>query len=540
MRSGYPYFATRNQIRYLPSLFLHHATAGWLALLGLVVPLAIYLWNRKPGRVVQVGSVRWLEAAANRRLRSLKPEQLLLLLLRAAILGLLALVVAEPVQQLALPPLRGQALLHQAATPAQLAAVRPLLDSLRRQGYQLRRLGSSVSAPQPWATVGLSEPGEAPADTTDASSLPPTTAATPRTLWSAVRQAADSLPNRPLVVLAPLTLDAFAGTRPALPAAIRWVPLPTPDSAAWPVAAWRPRPDSLVLLLAAGSESGVSFRRVRRPWPTSGGPITGLGPGVEVAFDAARSQFTTARGPSARQVLPLLTRPIRLAVSYDAAHAASARVLGAALRAAGSVLPLAPRLTISSAVPTPSDSLNWLFWLREAPVPAEWSGRVAAGLRLWQEAPGQGAAVAGSFGIPGNAAPIQVRRLDTTGQKTALAAWPLATGELLLSARTSGAGTWYRLHTRLDPAWSELADSPELPALLLPLLLPASAPTSSPDPRPMPIRQLQGQTVAATAAVGPAPATPGRNLAPWAAAAAGVLFALERLLAARRLSPKAA
>ncbi|RPD46216.1 hypothetical protein DNI29_14520 [Hymenobacter sediminis] len=523
----------------MPALFFHHATAGWLALLGLVVPLAIYLWNRRPGRVVQVGSVRWLEAAANRRLRSIKPEQLLLLLLRAAILSLLALVVAEPVQQLALPPRHGQALLSEAATPAQLAAVRPVLDSLRRQGYQLRRLGQAVSAPQSWATVGLGEPGEA-ADTTQTSSLPLTACATSFNLWSAVRQAADSLPNRPFVVLAPLTLDAFSGTRPALPAQVRWVPLPTPDSAAWPVAAWRPQPDSLVLLLAHGSENGVSFRRVRRSWPAASGPIAGLGTDVEAAFDAARGEFTTPTSSNSRQPLPLLTKPIRLAVSYDAAHAPSARVLGAALRAAGSVLPLSPRLTLSSAVPSPADSLDWLFWLREAPVPAEWAGQVAAGLHIWQEAPNRSPALAGSFGITGNAAPVQLQRLDTSKQKSAVVAWPLATGGPLLSTRTRGTGAWYRLHTRLDPTWSSLADSPELPALLLPLLLPASPPIPTPDPRAMPISQLQGRPEVAPVTGGPATSAPIRNLAPWAAAAAGVLFALERLLAARRLGQKAA
>ncbi|WP_045688874.1 BatA domain-containing protein [Hymenobacter sp. AT01-02] len=95
----------------MPAFFLQHATAGVLALLGLAVPVAIYLWNRRPGRVVQVGSLRWLETGANRRLRSLKPEGLLLLLVRAAIVGLLALALAYPSWQAAAPAPRGQVLL---------------------------------------------------------------------------------------------------------------------------------------------------------------------------------------------------------------------------------------------------------------------------------------------------------------------------------------------------------------------------------------------------------------------------------------------
>lgn len=529
-------------------MFFSHAAAGWLALLGLAVPLAIYLWNRRPGRVVQVGSLRWLDAAANRRLRSIKPEQLLLFLLRAAVLSLLALALAEPTQRLPQPPVRGQVLLSSWATPAQVAAVRPLLDSLRGRGYQLRRLGfqKPVGPPQPWTTVGLTEPEGASAAPVAAAAPPlpspeaSDSVAPAGSLWSMVRQAADSLPNRPLVVLAPLTLDAFAGTRPALPAAVRWLPLPSPDSVAWPVAAWQPRPDSLVLLLAYGSENGISFRRAHRPWPEASGPVAGLGPGIEVAFDAPRRQFTAVTD-SVRRPLPLLTRPLRLAVSYDAAHAPSARVLAAALRAAGSVLPLPPRLTVGGALPLPADSLDWLFWLRDAPVPAGWAGRVAQGLHIWQEAAGTGQVRTVSFTAPGSAVPVRVHRLDSAVAAGASTAWPLATGGPLLSTRPDGAGTWYRLHTRLDPAWSNLSESPELPALLLPLLLPElPAPTPGPDPRVMPLRQLTAGPVAAPTTAPRATPGPVRALAPWAVAAAGLLFGLERLLAARRFRQQAA
>ncbi|MDQ2771566.1 MAG: BatA domain-containing protein, partial [Bacteroidota bacterium] len=55
--------------------------AALLALTGLLVPVAIHLFNRRPGREVAVGSLRWLAAGANRRLRHLKLEQLWLLLL---------------------------------------------------------------------------------------------------------------------------------------------------------------------------------------------------------------------------------------------------------------------------------------------------------------------------------------------------------------------------------------------------------------------------------------------------------------------------
>ncbi len=107
-----------------------------LALLALLVPLAIHLWNRRPGREVAVGSLRWLAAGANRRLRNLRLEQVGLLLLRAALLAVLALAVAGLAWRQPLPASRGQVLVSPAlAGTGTLAAVRPTLDSLRRRGY---------------------------------------------------------------------------------------------------------------------------------------------------------------------------------------------------------------------------------------------------------------------------------------------------------------------------------------------------------------------------------------------------------------------
>ncbi|GAB3299790.1 BatA domain-containing protein [Hymenobacter tenuis] len=517
----------------MPSIFFQHATIGWLALLGLAVPLAIYLWNRKPGRVVQVGSLRWLEAAANRRLRSIKPEQLWLFLLRAAIVGLFALALAEPNELLPLPPRRGQVLLGPEVTATSLAPVRPVLDSLRRQGYELRQLqaGQPLGPSLPWTAVGFQDPNAEATPATDTLAAPD--ARQPLNLWSAVRQAADSLPGRPLVVVATPSLASFSGTRLPLPAMVRWLPLPGPDSLTWPVAAWQPHPDSLVLLVAHGSETGIQLRQVRRRWPATSGPIPGLGLPDEVQIDLAARKLTVTENGQQR-ALPVLTRPLRLAISFDATHAASANVLAAAVRAAGSVLPLAPRLTVSSALPSLSDSLDWLFWLREAPLPTSWAQRIASqGIRIWQEAPNKTPKQsATSFLMAGSTGPVAILRLDTTTTPVAATSWwPTATGQPLLTSYPEGAGVRYQFRTRLDPAWSALAESPDLPALLLPLLLPStSAAAPGPDPRLLDLAQLQAGPVAAAAPV--SASAPHRDLTPWFVLAAGLLFGAERLLSA--------
>ncbi|WP_170172569.1 BatA domain-containing protein [Hymenobacter rigui] len=492
----------------LPLIF-SHVTAGWLALLGLAVPLAIYLWNRRPGHVVRVGSIRWLEAAANRRLRSLRPEQLLLFLLRAALVALLALAVAEPAQLLPAPPLRGQVLLAPGVTKADVKLVQPALDSLRQRGYQLRQLHTErpVSAPLPWASAGLG-------DTTTAARLPLDSARSIN-LWHTV-QAADSLPGRPLVVVAPLTLAGFTGTRAALPAQVQWLPLPQPDSSTQAVAAWQPHPDSLTVLVASGSETSLRVQKIRRRWPAAGSRLRLL-PGVEIRTDAQRHVYVLHG--SRQQPLPVIRRQPRWHVSYDAAHAASGRVVMAALRAIGPVLPLAPRLTVAAELP--SDSLDWLFWLRDAPAPA------ARSRHIWQEASQKASVLPTQFQPVGASQPIAVQRLDTAAPAGTVV-WQTASRHALLSEQPAG---HLLLHTRLDPAWSGLADSPELPNLLLPLLQPVGL-TIPVDTRPLAITQLQSARPATSGAV--EPLAPHRPLTPWLVLAAGLLFAAERLLAARR------
>ena len=109
----------------------------------------------------------------------------------------------------------------------------------------------------------------------------------------------------------------------------------------------------------------------------------------------------------------------------------------------------------------------------------------------------------------------------------------------MLVRQPEGQGAFYRFSTRLNPAWSELPDSPALPALLLSLLQPD--PTGPElarlnahdqrrlDPAQLPLRASQGgrKTLVPTA-------FRRLDLRPWAVLAAGLLLMLERWLARRR------
>ncbi|MFD1469781.1 BatA domain-containing protein [Hymenobacter caeli] len=497
-----------------------------LALLGLLVPLAIYLWNRRPGPEVAVGSLRWLAAGANRRLRNLKPEQLALLLLRAAVLGALAVAVAGPAWRQVRPAGRGQVLVgpELAGTPA-LAAARPGLDSLRRRGYAFRWLAPGLPAASPDSLGRYGGP------------------AAGNFAWARVRQAADSFPGQPLRVVVASTLRGLQGPHPPLPAAVRWQLLPPGTPAAAWLAEAAASADSLRLLVGRSTATQTTFRpvAVAVARPAGGGPlrVPGLGP---LRYLTAADGTDRLRPDSAAPGPGLaVAGPLRAVLYATPGHAEEARYLRAALQAAALGLAAPLQLTTATVAPASATGVNWLFWLSDAPVPAAWRAAAARGAHVWQAAAGPGAADTAQLVAPAaEAAAVALFRRTRLPATVGAPLWTDARGRAVLTRQAVGQGAFYYLATRLQPAWSELADSPALPALLLEVLRPARAAAAfdAHDQRAFDAAQLPAGPAAAVRAR-PATAYTFADLRPWLVLLALLLFAAERGLARRTaaLSP---
>ena len=534
-------------------------SALW-ALLGLLVPVAIHLWNRRPGREVAVGSLRWLTAGANRRLRNLKPEQLWLLLLRAALLAVLAVGSAGPVWRQARPAGRGQVLVSPElmGTPA-FAALRPTVDSLRRRGYGLRWLAADFPrvSRAAWRADSLGQRDSAQL-------LAAVNPAGGRFQWARVQQAADAFAGQPLYVLTAGALRGFQGPQPLLPAAVTWQVLPTPA----PLETWLQaaafRGDSLQLLLGESRETQTAFRRVavRRPPPGGEVRVAGLAFRLETGATGSRLQPVGASalaGDASRLPVPVRARPLRVLLYSTPDFAADARYLHAGLRAAATGL-LAPlNLSTTTVPPNPATPPDWLFWLTDKPLPDAWRAAVNAGTTVWREAPGPGTAEKSRLAVAmADEIPVAILRHSAppANAPAADALWTDGQGRPVLTRRAQGRGAYYQLTTRLAPAWSELADSPALPARLLALLQPDIADATAPAPTafeqaltaldqraldPAQVRRSSGavatRQLAADPPAGAGARPPGfrqTDLRPWLVLVAALLFALERLLARRR------
>ena len=501
------------------------------------MPLAIHLWNRRPGREVAVGSLRWLAAGANRRLRNLRLEQVWLLLLRAALLAALAVALAGPQWRQPQPAGRGQVLISpELADGSRLAAVRPTLDSLRRRGYALR-----------WLAVGLPAITAAEWRTDSLGHKNSTDSLVDNLAWARIQQAGDAFTGQPLYAVTPAAVRTLAGPHPALPASLTWQILPARTASTWLQAA-AASADSLRLLLGQSDEKQTTYRvvRVARPQPGATLAVAGLPP-LRYEATAGQPQLRPVAADSARPqaAVPVRSGPLRVLVYAPADAAAEARYLRAALQAAAVGLPAPLALSVSAAEPDPAAAPDWLFWLSDRPVPAAWRAQVPRGLHLWQEVTGAGLPDTATLATAETAAdaPIRLlRRGRLAPPAGSYPRWADGQGRAVLAETQQGKGANYQLATRLAAPWSTLAASPALPALLLDLL--ATNPQLGTDPlltahdqRRLDPAQLPTRPARLAGRPAVAPTTYRyADLRPWLVLLAALLFGLERWLAGRRAS----
>ena len=536
-------------------MFTLLAPTALLALTGMLVPVAIHLWNRRPGREVAVGSLRWLAAGANRRLRNLKPEQLWLLLLRAALLAVLAVAVAGPMWRTVLPASRGVVLLSpEVLSKPAFATLRPGIDSLQRRGYALRWLAAGFPR-----ILGERWRATAMAQTDTAQALIETDPAAKRWLWARVRQATATFAGQPLYVVTPAALPGFAGSHNPLPAKLTWHTLPDTTTSSW-LAAAEQAGDSLQLLVGRSNETQTTFRRknINKQHDASEIRLAGLAPlrfrlnksgGKDLVLVPASLPAESAEGVSIEVV------PMVIEIYATPTYAADARYLEAALRAAATGMALRPRLR---RVKTPPANLGrgWTFWLSDEPLPPLWQQQVREGAHLWRVAAGPGVADTAQLATTQTwaAAPVTMFRRGTgVSPGSDLPLWADGQGRAVLARHTVGTGGLYQLHTRLNPTWSTLADDPQLPARLLRLLQPElndaieTAPSRlaqaeaahdrrALDPAQLPAGRPTAPPLRGTQRPSAAPAFRITDLRPWLVLLAGLLLLLERLLARRRES----
>ncbi len=488
----------------------------WLfSLLGLAVPVAIHLWNRKRGRRIRVGSIALLRETQSRRMSSLRLTEAGLLLLRCLVLALLGLGLAGPRWQDGRTDTQRPLVLVSPALREPLrdttGLIRRALDSLTGPGKEVRWFADGFPALS--LPGGLAEAPVAPA----------------ADYWGLLRAAdAQWAGGPPVYLLTDERVAALHGERPALALDLKWLTFPTGDSVARTVeAAFLTGSDSLRVTWRESRPAGNAQQVASLPAV----PGTYPGPGG-VAWRVSRENGLPAVQLGNGRPVRADTATTRIVIYHQPAYRTDARYVRAA---AGAVARFTGRKiavqTVARADALPA-ATDWLFWLSHEPLP---DGRPRLTFRYPRADSARDADTWLRWPLP-TARPLRMYR-RFTASSPGVPLWQDGYGQPVLTAERSPAGGVYSFASRFDPQWNDLAWSEAFPEALLALLPEAFAPsgrteTHSPDLRGVDARQLLPRH-ADREEVRPERQT-GVDLREPLLAAAVLLFGLERLLAHRR------
>jgi len=207
----------------------------WLwGMTGLLIPIGIHLLSRKEGKVVRMGSIRYLEDSTTKQFRSLRLNEVLLLALRCLAIALLVLLLSG-LQFNSSGSHQKKWLVVEAGleTDPRFSVLR---DSLKKEGYALKQLAKGFPSLDSVRTERLD-----------------------------YGLAVEVLKRKSLqqaVVLSYNYISGFKGKRTTLPANIRWVTA-TPEPSEFPLQAIRLAGDSISIRKGISTPSETSFETTK-------------------------------------------------------------------------------------------------------------------------------------------------------------------------------------------------------------------------------------------------------------------------------------
>lgn len=503
-----------------------------ISLVALTIPLVIHLLHRRPGKRIKVGSIKFLQESQRHRFKSFKLHELPLLLLRAALVAILAMLLAQPFwvssdvgsrhQGAAWALLSSEALAH-----AQNFHLRDEIDSLRNLGYELR----------------LFAPGFPPLTSYSA---PPKSNET-EDYWSLLRELDAILPDSSrLVVIASNQTKHFRGERPALRANVTWRTLPETKPKQWITEARWLGQDSL-LAVAGFSDArqtlftrGVLHTTGREGVLTNGNlPPLSWSRAVNGGQDTLRF-WQTGTASHANSVLIEPIKNIKhITIIHDEQRSDDARYVQAALTAAAEFeyLPIRTNVLRPDQI---NEAINadLILWLSEQTVATALLEQIANGTTLIRDAESKQFEPVEREIIfntdPEQNPPRLLRRVAATS--TGFVLWRDDAGEALLTCKRMGAGMFYHYASRFHPLWSELVHDAAFPQWMLQVLENSKNESRwddlTTDQRTISLSQIMPHKNKSLATSQTNAGATSLHLLFWIAAL--VLFALERWLAERR------
>ncbi|NEU07311.1 hypothetical protein GZH53_03200 [Flavihumibacter sp. R14] len=432
-----------------------------MAIGAVIIPLAIHLWSVKKGKTLKIGSIQLFGESSKQHSRSLRFQDLWLLLLRCLLLIILALLLAVPliIEKAPAEKVKGWILLDKSHLQESYHAFKPGIDSLVKLGFQTHYFNPG------FREFSLADTAKMEAgDRRDSiSSL---------SYWSLAKALDDQLPvDARAYIFTGNHLNRFKGSRPLLRSNITWNTYSPADSVFNKITgAYLSQRDSLRLILAQSRPNGIFYSLEN----TSSEKIN---PAYElIGADQAGIRYNPSG--SLKQymdtsVVKIDTASIRIAL-YTDKHPADMAYVKAALEAVQSFSQRRISITTYRDPAKLSNGLNWLFWLSDEPINKNIKAK-AANIFSYQ---------AGKTVTPGNStilasdlahysllnAALFKRKLGNKPKSEGSVLWEDESGSPVLLQAPNGQSSELKFFSRFDPEWNELVWSPRFPEVLMELV----------------------------------------------------------------------
>ncbi|MGH7456503.1 MAG: hypothetical protein ACRENG_34465, partial [bacterium] len=342
------------------------------------------------------------------RLKSLKLSEIPLLLLRAALVAMLALLLAQP-YWLVKPSLgktnpRGWVLVAPELLSNLPRAHQHLIDSLVAAGNELHLLAPGFPRGMNPRSQNWKSP-EGGSLTGGFSRFPPLSpmvhhrAISDENIWSLLREADALLPaHTPLWIFSSDHLTSIRGERPALHATVNWHTVPTTRQNRWIHEARLTLKDSLYFVIGFSEARQTTFERYLLKMPDQRTILSGQNlPALEVIPHHENRAYTLRLveqdGNSADNAYEILPNKdsTSIAIIHDHERHDDARYVQSALAAAAefSNISLVIKSQLVGRDERDLKTADFVFWLSDQPVPAAVLEQVERGLRLISDAGAQ-------------------------------------------------------------------------------------------------------------------------------------------------------
>ena len=423
----------------------------WLfALAALSIPVAIHLWNIRPGKTLKVGSIALIHTSAQKSSRSFKLHDILLLLLRCLLLALVAFVLAMPGWQkyISSSSIKGWVLIPKENLVESYQKFKPRIDSLTKAGYEFHYFDRDFQKAD--LTQILAEKGTKPL--ADSSSY-----------WGLVQQLNEQIPpSIPVYLFTPNTATHFSGERPQVSANLHWQTyVPADSTSTWIAKAWLSNNNDVQVVQGTSKPSGTYYGNYTIR--------SGEQRNTSFVVNANNGKLSVSLKNSGQQVT-VDTSTWRFAI-YAGKNNPDAGYVKAALESVIQFTKHKAEIKQYSDPDQIQGRQNWLFWLEQEPARDQYKD-MADNFFAYEAGninPVNSWINNGSQSL--SPQKIGLYQLIDNNNDSNQPIWQDGFGRAVLSMQKEDRYTRYHFYTRFNPAYNDLVWSDDFPKMLLRLIV---------------------------------------------------------------------